>query len=156
MWLLAYAASSTKLQVFQCLNRLSSCPANAWMNEIMWDKYHSSTFDKSEPVYEHTSVQVPETARIALDAIEGGMCVVIGLQSTGEANTVAVKELIGDSMDDFVSAPQQILLGWLNNHFPKGHCGMADAKIYSLYSQVSKYHFKNLLFICCIASRLAV
>ena len=81
---------------------------------------------------------------------------VIGLQSTGEANTVAVKELIGDSMDDFVSAPQQILLGWLNNHFPKGHCGMADAKIYSLYSQVSTIqeslvHLLHCQSSCCLA-----
>ncbi len=34
-------------------------------------------------------VQVPACARIAKEAIEAGMCVVVGLQSTGEANTNA-------------------------------------------------------------------
>ena len=38
------------------------------------------------------NTHVPEqekTAEAALEAIEGGMCVVIGLQSTREANTSA-------------------------------------------------------------------
>ena len=34
--------------------------------------------------------QVPEVARLAQEAVENGMCAVIGLQSTGEANTDAV------------------------------------------------------------------
>ena len=47
--------------------------------------------------------QVRKTAEAALEAIEGGMCVVIGLQSTGEANTSASREEQGDVLDDFVS-----------------------------------------------------
>ena len=64
------------------------------------------------------------------------MCVVIGLQSTGEANTLAVKDLIGESMDDFVSAPQQILLNWLENHFPKENCELSDDQLHGLYGMV--------------------
>lgn len=47
--------------------------------------------------------QVRKTAEAALEAIDGGMCVVIGLQSTGEANTSASREELGDVLDDFVS-----------------------------------------------------
>lgn len=36
------------------------------------------------------AAKVPTCAQIALDAVRDGMCVVIGLQSTGEANTNAV------------------------------------------------------------------
>ena len=83
------------------------------------------------------SLQVPSTAEIALEAIEKGMCVVIGLQSTGEANTMVAKEQSGDNMEDFVSAPQQILLGWLNNHFPRDACGLSENQLHGLYYQVS-------------------
>ena len=37
------------------------------------------------------------------------MCVVIGLQSTGEAGTTLARDEQGDEMDDFVSAPKMIL-----------------------------------------------
>lgn len=81
---------------------------------------------------------MPETARIALEAVANDFCVVIGLQSTGEANTTSVREKGGDQdLDDFVSAPQQILLLWLSNHFPVGHCTMTDGKIQALQTEVS-------------------
>lgn len=48
-------------------------------------------------------MQVRKTAEAALEAIDNGMCVVIGLQSTGEANTTASREECGDTLDDFVS-----------------------------------------------------
>ena len=52
--------------------------------------------------------QVRKTAEAALEAIDGGMCVVIGLQSTGEANTSASREEQGDMLDDFVSGERVI------------------------------------------------
>ena len=48
-------------------------------------------------------LQVRKTADAALEAIDAGMCVVIGLQSTGEANTTATRDECGDTLDDFVS-----------------------------------------------------
>ena len=48
-------------------------------------------------------MQVRKTAEAALEAIDAGMCVVIGLQSTGEANTTATRDECGDTLDDFVS-----------------------------------------------------
>ena len=47
--------------------------------------------------------QVKECSRLAQDAVRDGMCVVIGLQSTGEANTSSERTLKGDELDDFVS-----------------------------------------------------
>ena len=48
-------------------------------------------------------MQVRKTAEAALEAIDAGRCVVIGLQSTGEANTTATRDECGDTLDDFVS-----------------------------------------------------
>lgn len=61
---------------------------------------------------------------------------VIGLQSTGEANTNQVRELMGDVMDDFVSAPRQILLAFLENHFPLQLCGLTEQEVATLQAQV--------------------
>lgn len=46
---------------------------------------------------------MPECSRLALEAVANGMCVVIGLQSTGEANTTAQREKTRDDFDDYVS-----------------------------------------------------
>lgn len=46
------------------------------------------------------------------------MAVIIGLQSTGEANTTAQRDTDGDELDDFISAPKLILRQFLINHFP--------------------------------------
>ena len=64
---------------------------------------------------------------------------VIGLQSTGEANTTQVRETQGDAMDDFVSAPRQIMQGFLENHFPMraGQLDMSDSSLEALHSLVS-------------------
>ena len=53
-----------------------------------------------------------KTAEAALEAIDSGMCVVIGLQSTGEANATATREEQGDVLDDFVSGDSLSPLGW--------------------------------------------
>jgi hypothetical protein len=66
-------------------------------------------------------LQVPECARLALEAIndkENPMAVVIGLQSTGEANVTSQRDEEGDELEDFVSAPKMILINFLRRHFP--------------------------------------
>ncbi len=74
------------------------------------------------------------------------MCVVIGLQSTGEANTNQVREVSGDSMEDFVSAPQQILLQFLEKHFPARQPeDLSETEINHLHAQVT-------LLPLCVAS----
>ncbi|KAK9808500.1 hypothetical protein WJX73_001795 [Symbiochloris irregularis] len=63
------------------------------------------------------AAKVPACARLAQEAVANGMCAVIGLQSTGEANTKAAAE-VDDTLDDFVSAPQVVLTSFLVKHFP--------------------------------------
>lgn len=77
------------------------------------------TFQRKESLQKGFSagVQVPACARLAIEAVQSGMCAVIGLQSTGEANTKAAAEL-DDVLDDFVSAPQMVLIQFLTKHFP--------------------------------------
>ena len=56
------------------------------------------------------SAKVPELAKIAADAVANkDMAVVIGLQSTGEANTEQAREEAEDDLDEFVSTPQIIM-----------------------------------------------
>lgn len=51
-------------------------------------------------------VQVPNLVQMAKTALEEGKCVVIGLQSTGEARTADVVAERGEELDDFVSGPK--------------------------------------------------
>merc|ERR1711965_167012 len=53
--------------------------------------------------------KVPAVIDAAKKAIKEGQCVVIGLQSTGEARTKDAIEEYGEVMDDFVSAPRATL-----------------------------------------------
>ena len=53
--------------------------------------------------------KVPAVIDVAKTALADGKCVVIGLQSTGEARTKDAIEEYGDVMDDFVSAPRATL-----------------------------------------------
>ena len=54
--------------------------------------------------------KVKRCSILAKQAIDDGQCVVIGLQSTGEANAALAKEEYGDESDDLVSAPRMVLL----------------------------------------------
>ena len=65
-----------------------------------------------------------ECAKLANEAVAAGMCCVIGLQSTGEANTNQTRDEEGDCLDDFVSAPKKILQMFLTKHFPTDDCGL--------------------------------
>lgn len=64
------------------------------------------------------------------------MCVVIGLQSTGEANTNQMRDEQGDDLEDFISAPKQILHQFLSKHFPLNSCDMTGYELDILQHQV--------------------
>lgn len=49
---------------------------------------------------------MPGLVRLAKEALAEGKCVVIGLQSTGEARTADVIAERGEELDDFVSGPK--------------------------------------------------
>ena len=78
-----------------------------------------------------------KTAQVAQEAIRDGMAVVIGLQSTGEANTSATREECGDVLDDFVSAPKVIMQQFLEKNFPTWTEGCSKEQLQLLLYQVS-------------------
>ena len=51
-------------------------------------------------------VQIPCLVRMSRAALEEGKCVVIGLQSTGEARTADIVAERGEVLDDYVSGPR--------------------------------------------------
>ena len=77
-----------------------------------------------------------KTAEVARQAIAAGMCVVIGLQSTGEANTKATMDELGAELDDFVSAPKVIMQQFLEKQFPVRNKGLSDHELQKLRTQV--------------------
>ena len=76
------------------------------------------------------------------------MCCVIGLQSTGEANTNQTRDEEGDSMDDFVSAPKRILQLFLTKHFPTDNCDMDTHGLDLLQHQVPSWTDMSVSIDC--------
>ncbi|KAG6545283.1 hypothetical protein Mapa_013396 [Marchantia paleacea] len=64
------------------------------------------------------SAKVPAAVRLAKQALLEGKCVVIGLQSTGEARTEEAVNKYGVELDDFVSGPRELLLKLVEEHYP--------------------------------------
>jgi hypothetical protein len=64
------------------------------------------------------AAKVPAAVRMAEKALADGKCVVIGLQSTGEARTADVVAAKGDDLDDFVSGPKELLIRLVDASYP--------------------------------------
>ena len=66
------------------------------------------------------AAKVPGAVRMSADALQTGRCVVIGLQSTGEARTADVVGRLGEGeeLDDFVSGPKELLLRLVDSSYP--------------------------------------
>ncbi|CAM6105098.1 unnamed protein product [Calypogeia fissa] len=64
------------------------------------------------------SAKVPAAVRLAKEALTEGKCVVIGLQSTGEARTEEAVIKHGNELDDFISGPRELLLKLMEEHYP--------------------------------------
>ncbi|XP_057486373.1 protein FORGETTER 1-like isoform X2 [Actinidia eriantha] len=63
------------------------------------------------------SHQVPAVVRLAKQALTDYKCVVIGLQSTGEARTEEAVTKYGLELDDFVSGPRELLLKFVEENY---------------------------------------
>jgi hypothetical protein len=74
--------------------------ADQTMRKTMWGQFWSShqRFFK----YLCIAAKVPHCVRLAKRALRDGQCVVIGLQSTGEARTLEQLDDMGE-INDFVS-----------------------------------------------------
>lgn len=64
------------------------------------------------------SAKVPAAVRLAKQALMENKCVVIGLQSTGEARTEEAVTKYGTELDDFVSGPRELLLKLVEENYP--------------------------------------
>ncbi|KAL5568778.1 hypothetical protein UlMin_025353 [Ulmus minor] len=64
------------------------------------------------------SAKVPAVVRLAKQALLEDKCVVIGLQSTGEARTEEAITKYGLELDDFISGPRELLLKFVEENYP--------------------------------------
>ncbi|CAA0815471.1 RING/FYVE/PHD zinc finger superfamily protein [Striga hermonthica] len=64
------------------------------------------------------SAKVPAVIRLSKEALVENKCVVIGLQSTGEARTEEAVSKYGVELDDFVSGPRELLLKLVEENYP--------------------------------------
>ena len=63
------------------------------------------------------SAKVKQAVKVANEAVEAGKCVVIGLQSTGEARTLDQLDAEGQ-LSDFVSSAKGVVESLISKHFP--------------------------------------
>ncbi|WKY00151.1 hypothetical protein Q1695_014762 [Nippostrongylus brasiliensis] len=64
------------------------------------------------------AAKVETCVQMARDAIKSNKCVVIGLQSTGEARTLETLEEMGGELTEFVSTAKAVIQGLIERHFP--------------------------------------
>ncbi|KAL1559922.1 udp-glycosyltransferase [Salvia divinorum] len=64
------------------------------------------------------SAKVPAVVRLSQQALLENKCVVIGLQSTGEARTEEAITKYGLELDDFISGPRELLLKFVEENYP--------------------------------------
>lgn len=86
------------------------------MKKTMWGQFWSAhqRFFK----YLCISAKVNACVRLAREAVKSGKCVVIGLQSTGEARTLEQLEEMGGELNDFVSTAKGVFQTLVDKHFP--------------------------------------
>ncbi|XP_077867871.1 protein strawberry notch homolog 1-like [Saccoglossus kowalevskii] len=86
------------------------------MKKTMWGQFWSAhqRFFK----YLCIASKVKQVVKIGREAVKDGKCVVIGLQSTGEARTLDVLEQEGGELSDFVSTAKGVFSALIERHFP--------------------------------------
>ncbi|KAI8782569.1 protein strawberry notch 1 [Biomphalaria glabrata] len=104
------------------------------MKKSMWGQFWSAhqRFFK----YLCISSKVNHCVELARDAVKNGKCVVIGLQSTGEARTMEQVEEAGGDLTDFVSTAKGVFQSLVERHFPASTRGRAM----DIIKQVSNSH----------------
>jgi hypothetical protein len=89
--------------------------ADSIMHQTTWTQFWSAhqRFFK----YICIAAKVKHAAKVASEAVKCGKCVVISLQSTGEARTLEQIENDGE-LSDFVSTAKGVLQALVEKHFP--------------------------------------
>ncbi|KAL2475855.1 RING/FYVE/PHD zinc finger superfamily protein [Abeliophyllum distichum] len=85
-------------------------------SSLLWRLYWAS----HQRFFRHmcVSAKVPAVVRLAKQALLENKCVVIGLQSTGEARTEEAVSKYGLELDDFISGPRELLLKFVEENYP--------------------------------------
>lgn len=102
--------------------RVELLAASAFLNEEkkplsqLWRLYWAS----HQRFFSHMcmSAKVPAAVRLAKQALMENKCVVIGLQSTGEARTEEAVTKYGLELDDFISGPRELLVKFIEDNYP--------------------------------------
>uniref|UniRef100_A0AAY4CFC8 Protein strawberry notch homolog 1 n=1 Tax=Denticeps clupeoides TaxID=299321 RepID=A0AAY4CFC8_9TELE len=86
------------------------------MKKSMWGQFWSAhqRFFK----YLCIAAKVRRVVQLAREEVKNGKCVVIGLQSTGEARTLEALEEGGGELNDFVSTAKGVFQSLVEKHFP--------------------------------------
>ncbi|GAB6030353.1 Protein strawberry notch 1 [Chamberlinius hualienensis] len=86
------------------------------MKKTMWGQFWSAhqRFFK----YMCIASKVDFVVKLAREAVKSNKCVVIGLQSTGEARTLEQLEEAGGELNDFVSTAKGVFQALIEKHFP--------------------------------------
>ena len=109
-WVLFTHTYISELQWVDARNKFNEAAdlidAEKSMRKSMWGQFWSShqRFFK----YLCISSKVKYAVRIAKEALRQKKCVVIGLQSTGEARTLEQLEEMGGELNDFVSTAKYV------------------------------------------------
>ncbi|XP_055317524.1 protein strawberry notch isoform X2 [Sitodiplosis mosellana] len=90
--------------------------AESRMKKTMWGQFWSAhqRFFK----YLCIASKVEHAVKVARESIKMGKCVVIGLQSTGEARTLEQLEREDGELSDFVSTAKGVFQSLVEKHFP--------------------------------------
>ncbi|KFW12643.1 Protein strawberry notch 1 [Eurypyga helias] len=104
---------SVKLRFQQAADLID---AEQRMKKSMWGQFWSAhqRFFK----YLCIASKVKRVVQLAREEIKNGKCVVIGLQSTGEARTLEALEEGGGELNDFVSTAKGVFQSLIEKHFP--------------------------------------
>ncbi|XP_017871882.1 PREDICTED: protein strawberry notch isoform X3 [Drosophila arizonae] len=107
--------------------------AESRMKKTMWGQFWSShqRFFK----YLCIAAKVNHAVLIARESIKYGKCVVIGLQSTGEARTLDQLERDDGELTDFVSTAKGVFQSFVERHFPAPDRNRIN-RILGLYDEV--------------------
>ncbi|PAA74115.1 hypothetical protein BOX15_Mlig015939g2 [Macrostomum lignano] len=92
--------------------------------KMVWGQFWSA----HQRFFKHlcVSAKIDRCVELATEAVEAGHCVVIGLQSTGEARTTEMLEEAQGDLSDFVSTAKGVFQSLVEKHFPSVDLSLMD------------------------------
>ena len=118
------------------------------LKKTVWGQFWSShqRFFK----YLCMACKVPRVVDLAQKALRSKKCVVIGLQSTGEARTMEQLDEFGE-INDFISTARGVLQNLVEKHFPtvESLSNSSNSNVSSMLTIILKFFLllENLVFI---------